>query len=173
MPSRPGSWLLFCGCASWRGTRDTRCPARCRCTVFRQLACPTPTQGPRKLTNLPSLMGIVTLAPINADLTCAGRSSGPVHVHHQSLHPPLPAARRNKHTFRIMPIQRLPLGPSLGHDSVQSIAHIGPDILHTHTHTHTHLASPPPKQLAHKAEKTRNEPHPNSHSNSTRSSCAG
>lgn len=31
----------------------------------------------QQLTNLPSLMGIVTLAPISADLTCAGRSSGP------------------------------------------------------------------------------------------------
>ena len=30
-----------------------------------------------------------------------------------------------------MPIQRLPLGPGLGDDSVQSIAHIGSDILHT------------------------------------------
>lgn len=31
-----------------------------------------------QLTNLPSLMGIVTLAPIKADLTWAGMSSGPV-----------------------------------------------------------------------------------------------
>ena len=172
MLSRPGWWLLFCGCASWRGTRDTRCPARCRCTVFRQPARPIPTQGARKLTNLPSLMGIVTLAPINADLTCAGRSSGPVHVHHQSLHLPLQPRDVTNIPSASCRYNASPLGPASG-TILSKVSLISARTSYTHTHTHAHLASPPPKQLAHGAEKRRNEPHPNSHSNSTRSSCAG
>lgn len=78
-PFLPEWWLLCCACAYERGTRDTRCLAMCRWPEDIFMSVTTSFSGHRgiKRTSFPFVMGIVTLVPINDDLTWAGKSSGP------------------------------------------------------------------------------------------------
>lgn len=34
-----------------------------------------------------------------------------------------------KYTFCVVPVEGFPLGPGLGHDAVEGVAHVGADIL--------------------------------------------
>ena len=83
MPFRLGSLPLLCVCAGLCGTRDAKFLAKYQFAsrIYQSQHVSGADEVGRyssNRTSLPSLMGIVTLAPIKADFTWAGRSSGPV-----------------------------------------------------------------------------------------------
>lgn len=60
----------------------------------------------QRLTNFPSLMGTVTLAPINELLTCAGKSSGPIVISNAPL--PQPTQTHPRHHVDTAPPPLVP-----------------------------------------------------------------